>query len=269
MERIINYSEKIRKVGNLTADKEIVFPENVNVVINDLNLNSEEKDILCGLSAKKIAFLEPDIYSKELIQLIPESLLKDPSTSIIYPKRGGLIVRKSINLERVSQYSIQAKRDGVNSTPYVNIPKQMLANLSNGDTKNILILDDVIVTGSTLDAIRSKVYELTDIVDYSDYNQSLRFAPTTTTTKRLPIKWYAGALMINARPNDQENNLNNFEKIFTPIYYKGQNGQTPVNSISTWVFDKEKGDLVLSRYAEKYSTNPEKFYLFIKSLKRR
>jgi hypothetical protein len=56
-------------------------------------------------------------------------------------------------------------------------------------------------------------------------------------------------------------------QIDTGIYYKGQNGQPPLNSLSTWVYDENKGEKVLQTYAAKYAQNPEQFLQFIFRLK--
>lgn len=73
--------------------------------------------------------------------------------------------------------------------------------------------------------------------------------------------------MTAARPKTQSATLTGFRGIYTGTYYQGEKGQTPVNSLSTFICDERKGLQILVAYAKKYSQNPEGLLDFIESLK--
>jgi len=215
-------------------------------------------------------FLEPEVVFENLLSLLPKELLNDKKTVIIYPANGGLLLKNMSNIDECNkEYVVEAKRDSVNLVPTISLPEELIINLKNDKIEKILILDDVIVSGSTVKAIQDEVYRQTDIVDELINKKGERFSWTSNLIKRLDLKWFAGSLMTSERrkkDKGQNENLKGFEKVFTSIYYKGDGGFTPVNSVSTWVNDEFKGDLVLLNYANKYSNNPDEFIKYIKSL---
>jgi hypothetical protein len=272
MEKIRNTNILENRItNNLVVGEYVTYQNGVNVIINDLKLNEIKKDNLGSLSKRSLDFLEPEIVFENLLALLPKELLNDQKIAIIYPANGGLLLKSILNINEYNkEYVVEAKRDVVNSMRIISLPKKLLDNLMNDKINTILVLDDVIVSGSTLKAIQDEVYKQTDIVDESMCNQGERFSWISGVKKRLDLKWFAGSLMTSARrtkdKREQDENLMGFEKVFTSIYYKGEGGFTPVNSISTWVYDENKGDGVLLSYANKYANNPDEFIKYVKSL---
>jgi len=272
MEKIKNNNLAETKVAsNLVVGENIIYPEKVNVIINDLKLGEKEKDNFRNLSKRNLVFLEPEVVFENLLKrLLQEGLLNDQKTAILYPANGGLLLKNMLNIdERNMEYIVGASRD-IDLMPMISLPGELINNLKNNKISTILVLDDVIVNGSTLKAVQDEVYIQTNIVDDSMSNQGGRFSWDSSLTKRLNLKWVAGSLMTSERrrkdEKKQNENLKSFEKVFTQIYYRGESGYVPVNSISTWVYDKNKGDTVLLNYANNYTKNPDEFINYVKSL---
>jgi hypoxanthine phosphoribosyltransferase len=268
--------QRLEKLPNLYSQDEIIVPVNVNLLINDVNLDVYQQQELQSLSNRQMKFLSPLELSvslqNQLIGLTPN--LTEKKVAVLYPLQGGAIVQKNLNIENVfsnqvyiQQFAIDTKRLQPNSSPSVVLPIPLVDQLKNKQLDTILVVDDVIVTGTTIDQIKYQIYEETDEYDYSRYEQGLRFDYGEIELTRLPLEWFAASWLTYAKPKVQVKTLSVFQQIYTGIYYKGEKDQTPVNSLSTWIYDENKGQKVLTNYANKYTNNPSDFTNYVNSLK--
>lgn len=276
-ERSIITQAEIRKIPTLKALKERIVPAGVNILINDVGASEEWENECRQLLSPSIEFVEPEALSTDLREVLYQSnrALAGVNTAVVYPKRGGLAVQKSIDLRsalpdvNLQEFGIEAFRSYRNAPPTITAPRELINSLQQGLFKAILVVDDVIVTGETLREVQQEIYRETDKVDESRYVPDLRFSWADIEIDRLPIKWYAASWLTYAKHKVQASTLLEYQRVFTGIYYKGEKGQPPLNSISTWVYDERKGQQVLTAYAQKYATNPEGFCRFIAELRGR
>lgn len=115
------------------------------------------------------------------------------------------------------------------------------------DTKveSIVVLDDVIVTGATLTAIRGNI-------------------------PGRGIAWYAGSLLMRSPLQGKKtiirSGVEGYDATITPIVYQGTTGTPAVNSLSTLTGNSEKSIAVRAKYMVDYVENKEAFLKTIQIL---
>ncbi len=264
----------LTKLPQVRTNKECVIPDGQNIIIDDLGTNAEWRNAFRNMITNEVVFLEPVMLSNLVSETLKQTELSTNSkVAIIYPKQGGLSVKRTELIKNtlintnLFEFDVDSFREKPNTRPIINMPTKLIRIIKDRLIDTIVVVDDVIITGITLKTMQEKIYSDTDVVEENDYNQDLRFGWSSIKTKRIPLKWYAISWLMYGRPKIQESNLEKYSGITTGIYYRGEKGQTPVNSLSTWVYDERKGRIVLNLYAQKYASNPEYFIDFITKMK--
>ncbi len=266
---------EIPKIPTLAAQKERIIPYGTNILINDIGADENWKDECRRLLQPNLQFLAPHELSGNLeiaLKRIREGLAES-KVAVLYPERGGIEVQKSLDLGSVLQkveyqeFRVGSTRYSPGTPPIIVLTQSLVDSLKQRTYNTILVVDDVIVTGETLKAVQNQICFETDEVNDTEYNQSLRFSWSEVELKRLPLNWYAASWLTSAKPKTQKPTLSEYRRVLTGLYYKGEKGLTPVNSISTWVFDETKGQQILEAYAQKYAQDPQVFCEFIAELK--
>lgn len=181
-------------------------------------------------------------------------LLNINKTLVIFPGNGAKTVKDLLPVAFVQQLAIAeipAQRI-VNEWGSVekielggkNIVRERIREIK---AETVVALDDVIVTDSTLTAIRDAF-------------------PTRN------IEWFALSLIMLS-PLQNRNKLGKsssgvagYTSIISPIVYQGANGIPPLNSLSTLIGNSEKSSVVRRKYMDKYVTEPESFLAAVREL---
>lgn len=259
-----------------TIESEVDFlvPDRTNVLINDISASSAWIDICTNLLIPELIVFNPSSLSRilEMSAVKFDKELADQNVAVLYPKIGGLKVKDTLNINStlskstIDEFEVESRRSKPNTAPDVQLPEKFIEGVKGRSYDSIVIIDDVVVTGSTMSAVRNTTHFETEEIDDSSYNPSLRFGWSEIRITSTPLKWYGFSWMAASR-EEQTNTLRGFEKIRVGMSYKGESGQPAVNSISTWVNDTIKGQAVLEAYAKKYAKDTEKFIRFIKNTK--
>lgn len=266
---------EIPKIRTLQTQKERIIPYGTNILINDIGADENWKDECKRMLQPSIEFVAPQELSDNLGMTLNRECreLAEKKVAVLFPGRGGVAVQESIDRRNIfpnvdyQEFRVGATRSFPRAIPAIILPEVLIESLRQRIYDTILVVDDVIVTGETLKAVQQKIYLETDEVNYEKYNQSLRFSWSEVEINRLPLSWYAASWLTSAKPKTQATTLSEYQQVLTCLYYKGERGQTPVNSLSTWVLDEIKGQKVLEAYAKKYATDPQAFVKFIVEFK--
>lgn len=258
----------------IDSEMDLVVPSGMNVLINDISASPTWINQCAELLKPDLIVFKPDGLSRilEMSMVKLGESLAGQRIAVLYPKNGGLKVRDTLRINstllscKIDEFEVNSQRFEPNTAPFVEPPKEFVERVKECSYDCIVIVDDVIVSGKTMDAIRKATYLETDVIDSLNYNPSTRFGWSDIRRTRIPLKWYGCSWMI-ARRKEQSITLEGFEKIQSGLCYKGETGQPPVNSISTWTNDRIKGQTILESYAKKYARDPEKFIRFIKNTK--
>src|SRR3989344_168576 len=180
-------------------------------------LSQKIGEFLTVLDKEKSLLIFPGNGAKVLKDLMPEELV------------GGFP-----SIEISTQRKVDPQTGAVLGVDIIRKPKI--------DTKidNILIVDDVIATGTTLRAIKDSI--------------SLRNA-----------NWFACSMMtlspIQNRQRSKESacGIDGYSSITCPIVYQGTTGTPPLNSLSNFIGVSEKSEMVRERYIQKYVKDIDSF----------
>jgi hypothetical protein len=112
--------------------------------------------------------------------------------------------------------------------------------------QDIIVIDDVIVTGSTLNAIRETITEQSFKEALPQFFASSLFTLSPQKTRR-----YGN----NGKPAG----IFGYNTILTAALYEGESGTPPLNTISTFIGSSPKSKEVIQRYASKYAANIDLF----------
>lgn len=121
-------------------------------------------------------------------------------------------------------------------------------SLSDRTIEKVMVLDDVIATGTTLNAFR-------------------KLAPSSQPD------WTAAAFMTlapsqnRARSKNSPSGVDGYQAILTVNSYQGLSGTPALNSLSNLIGDSPKSQMVRSRYMERYVEDAEQFADSINQIK--
>ena len=143
--------------------------------------------------------------------------------------------------------------------PSVSLPDELTVKLEQRFDKsnepNILIIDDVIGSGQTLQAIAETMTNIVSNANAEPISDSEYYSRFPKNYRSYGLPTYSAATWLVYEKTNRQTNLGN--RIISPITsaleYKGENGKAAVNSISTLLRSGDKEDQVRLAYAEKYS----------------
>ncbi len=167
-------------------------------------------------------------------------------TIVVFPGNGAQVIKDLLPdglLDGVSTVEIPTERKvgsngSVNGVELLGRTKLREA-VAERKAETIIILDDVIVTGSTLIAVKDAI---------SGRN----------------IEFYAGALMMRSPLQrggrcSAESGIEGYTSVIAPIVYQGISGTPPVNSLSTLMGESDKSRTVRAKYISQYVEDPSTF----------
>ncbi len=194
--------------------------------------------------ARTLLFLTPQALTPFL-----ESQLKGiaPDSIIVYPENGALPVRNMLGKQKVPTVSVKVYRPaGRLNDRAIGKADELLALIDQRRPRAIEVVDDVMVTGATTRAIK----------EYIEAFFTTRFDVNANT-------WLLSA----PKRTESKSGIDGVNILRSSFLYGSQNGSTvPTNSLSTWIFDDEKGQTVVESYARKYAKSNE-FISFIQKLR--
>ena len=257
-------------------EKEIVIPDKNNLIINDTPLKEGLiNTAMKSLKSRKVDFIvfESTELTGSLIPIIRSKIdQQESSVAIIFPGQGSKKVKEMFSsdlMQELSQkgivYETNTSRTWTGNRPQIsetNIPQDLIIKLNEGAIKAVWIIDDVVASGETIQAIAGDIkYELTDMQPADpDYDQSIRFSSSQGKTSK-----YSQVVFTWLK---QKSAMTTGFEIYAPSTYSRRSGKVPVNSISTLLMDDQKGKTVKDLYAQKYFDKPEEFTELIDNLKK-
>ena len=197
---------------------------------------------------------------KDLVQGLAtrmETLLRvvnQRKTVVFFPGNGAETIRKLLpedifgNATIVSlpaERRINTKTKAVEGVTILNVT-QARKVLSGITVESIIVVDDAIVTGSTLTVLRN-------------------------TFPYRKVKWYAASLFMlsplqNRGQAQKPSGIEGYDSIIAPVVYQGMSGIPPLNSLSTLVGTSEKSRRVRDRYVADFVADQAIFMETIKQL---
>lgn len=180
------------------------------------------------LDPRKTMVLFPGNGAQTVKDLLPEDFFADmevicvPTTRTVDPKT------KAVQGVAISEVT------------------QMRKMVSDKRITNFVVVDDVIMSGTTLTALREAL-------------------PGRNAT------WYAGGLFMlspiqNKGRAKTPSGVDGYMSIVAPTVYQGTNGIPAMNSLSTLVGESEKSNMVRERYMTDFVSDPEIFIEMVKQI---
>ncbi|MBI2327361.1 hypothetical protein HYU92_03480 [Candidatus Curtissbacteria bacterium] len=171
-------------------------------------------------------------------------------TLIVFPGNGARVVKDLLpqdllddvnNLELPTQRRVEAS----GAVAEVTVSDMTRARKMAAEIKmqNLIVLDDAIVTGTTLTAIR-EIFPARTV---------MAFAGSLFTLSPLQRK-------------NKPTNIEGIKSIFTSIIYQGTTGIPPLNSLSTIIGNSERSAAIRAKYIGDYVEDKETFLETIKRL---
>ena len=222
-----------RVYTSLKTNLSFMVDARTNLIINDVGLIPEEQTQVASFISNNLVFLDPTTLTTPLQERL-DSL--DTGTLFVFPKNGALPVKDNLTMDNLPTAVIKVKRDpkALLFGRIIEEEEQLMDMVMTLKPERIEIVDDVIAKGSTVAEIRRFTQERA--------NQTFLWS-TSCWLMSFPEKW-------NLNPSG----ISYFDQSMTSMVYAGVSGrQTPLNSLSTWFFDDEKGKQILYRYTEKYA----------------
>lgn len=192
-------------------------------------LSNKTSGLFGAINKRRTLVIFPGSGAKTVMDCLPEGLINGIKAVPISTQR--IINEKTGAVEKIDLAGKTQVREAIREI--------------NAET--IIVLDDIIVTGSTLTTIRD-----------------------TFLTRG--IEFFAGSLMMLS-PLQNRNKLGKsssgvagYTSIISPIVYQGTNGIPPLNSLSTLIGNSEKSSVVRRKYMDNYVTEPKSFLAAVKEL---
>lgn len=192
---------------------------------------------------------------KNALQLLDvgegEGLIGRRTTLVIFPGDGADSVRRAIQ-----PYPLVVKATTVPTSrllkPDGSIDTVNIGDLTNKpkDIQTILVIDDVIASGSTLDAIREKLLEAFPNVNFMAMSLAM-LSPLQNRNKKNKLS---------------QSGIAGYDVVWTAVVYDGLNGIPAINSLSTLIGNTPKSYAVRERY-QKYVLDPKGFNEAIRQLR--
>jgi hypoxanthine phosphoribosyltransferase len=253
--------------------KEILVPENKNIVINDTRIPYEvvsDEFYRSQTSIVSFEIMSAIEMTAELEKQISIALLGISNfAAILYPGEGAISlldffsdeIRTQIGIRQTYRVSSPAQYEN-NRRVYseIEIDETLIEKIKTKEVTDLIIVDDVVVTGGTIQTIKESVEGLAAEYDDSEYDPTQRFSFPKLVSPA--ITWRVWCWLVEERANTK-----NF---FTKAYasYRKKNGRSPLNSLSTLLADSPKGDSVRYYYSNKFWKEPEEFLEIINRLKK-
>ena len=238
--------------GLITSRYELEVPPGIPIVLNDINgllkpgVNPESVDqamkILIGTTFKpeEAFYIVAGSLKNETQQLISDLLTTRPlwRTAVIYPGEGARSVLRetpidSSKLDAIDSFFVPTKRvfeNGKMIRVEVSIPDELAIRIDTRKYTDILVIDDVIASGSTLYTLRVKLWSY----------PGMRFQA---------VSWFC------RRPTC----VDGYESVQSVYRYWTREGWPALNSLSTLLRTDEKGEAVREGYTKKYIRYPYGF----------
>jgi len=219
---------------------------NQNILILDIPYPNWFKEKLISLpTEQKFIFVETDKLSKTLTGMMKKEVLfcrndNQQNTLLVFPGNGARFVKNLLPNEIVkkfSQTSVFAKRGWYNTkNPLVVVGEIMPQNLLMLNVKKIVVIDDVISSGSTM----SKLYNC----NYWKFPRA---------------DWFAASWLMQYPRTKVSSGIKGFQKTITTSLVEGNQGKrVSIDSLSTLLQDSE--------IAENYATRFKKPIAFLRIL---
>ncbi len=252
MSREQSPSEYASKVQPVTALREISVPRENPLIVGDVNgylrPNRSPSDldlamqILIATSFENSAlYVNATLLRDQTVELLDTTLqeIDVQRTAIVIPGYGAQSVCRENDLDSrlksFRRFDIPTQRivdNGKVAGVSVAIPMQYKEQLRAGDIRNVVVIDDVVATGTTLRTLRTKIQKESPIpVDFQ------------------AITWFC------RRPTD----VTGFRSVRSIYQYWSAEGWPALNSISTWLKSDEKAAAVLKRYKQRFAKYPYGF----------
>lgn len=233
---------------------ELEVPWRTPVLLNDVNKllrpGIRPKDIDLALqiligttfSTEKALCASSNDLESPMVDLITARLAGfDPeTTAIVFPGEGAKAVRRESlgvggTVDGFRQFFLPTNRIVDNGRVVgvtVELPIDTREELASGRFRQILVVDDVVATGKTLNTLRAAVQECSP--------NPLAFTSCV---------WFA------REPTD----ITGYESVRAVYRYWTREGYAALNSLSTWLRTDWKGFVVRGKYKEKYIRYPYGF----------
>ena len=261
-------------------ERNITVPENTNIIINDTgNSTKSIEGNFRGLNSAKVDFIILDTY--ELTYPLQISLINFLSeidirrAAILFPGKGSESVKVTLSKETknlISKSGISAntntQREYVSCGRFVRpvltnpgIPKKLVNRIIDNTIENVVVIDDVVSTGQTIQGMRLATETMVrdKLPEDSRYDPYVRFSyPNSQTIPKISFSTFTWLLQKSACVEGYT--------MFPTSIYERRSGKVPVNSLSTFLYDKIKGEKVASLYAEKYFSDPYEFKSLLEKL---
>lgn len=185
-----------------------------------------------------------------------KSVLNTKRTMVIFPGNGGQVVKDLLPADLLTDMavvsipvtrSVNPKTKAIEGVTVAGVT-QARKIISDARISAFVVIDDAIVTGSTLTALRES----------------------------LPMRgseWYAGGLFMlspiqNKGKAKGPSGVEDFNSIIAPTVYQGVSGIPALNSLSTLIGSSEKSKAVRSRYIRDFVEDPGMFTEMVQQLQK-
>lgn len=257
-------------------EREMVIPENTNLIINDTPLDT-------GLvsramrrfvtSPTSFVVFDRQELTNSLVENIKRNLQdRRNSLGIIFPGQGAQQVKEVLPTGFVESikstgiiYNTQTSRiykDNLPASLNADIPKDLIERINTKEITNVWIVDDVIATGQTIQGMRSDV--ISQLVEMQpedkNYNPGIRFSFPQI---KIPDTSFSAFTWLKQKSAKTEN----FD-VFASIVYFRKSSKVSLTSLSTFLGDSDKSNDVKRSYSVKYFQDACEFYRFIDRLKK-
>ncbi len=190
-----------------------------------------------------------DALNTQLTRVLAE--VRKGRTLLIFPGEGSQRVKKLINPDIVSgkdyldleiTRTINNKYEKTKNVEITTRKNTVRKKLSQ-NVETCILIDDVLVTGSTATAVRNLV----------DPGERLRWYAATWMT--LSPKQFSSRI----NGDSEGSGLTGYYKLVTALLYQGTSGIPATNSLSTLLRNNGKATEILNNYKRKYVDYPEIF----------
>lgn len=248
-------SENLQSFGQaIEALYELDVPRQTPVLLNDVNkllrpgVKPGDMDVALQILIGTTFSTEAALYASSSALEVPmvdlaTGMLADANpetTAIVFPGEGAKAVRRESlggdsALGSFQQFFLPTNRMVDNGRVVgvtVEVPENAREELASGQFRHVMVIDDVIATGKTLNTLRAAVQE---------------YSPN-------PLTFTSCAWFIR-KPTD----VVGYDSVRGIYQYWCNEGYPALNSLSTWLRTDEKGFIVRENYKKKYIRYPYGF----------
>lgn len=270
MEKLICSNQE--QFENLKVNEVLNVPPETNILINDIDLPYQLLDPIVWSIRRKVIVFDKDLLTAKMLNVFPNRSTTQKDVFYLYPLSAGKIVRKTLNKSGVAnnpslnEFEITCIRDNRGGKPLIKFPNGLIELLKNANFADIRIVDDVIVSGTTIKSIKDALeYEI--VIHSGKRSCEYKKFDNNSNGCLANIKWSAFSWMtFNSRRN-LEKLWSDFGVLNTGVLYKSLYEQPPLNSLSTLFGKGERSSAILNSYARKFAKYPQDFIKIINILK--